>query len=61
MTPTEVSKFFKPDIWGLGLSINGLLSHLEVEVFENFCGDDVIPLQESLFKSVPNSPTAFHL
>jgi hypothetical protein len=61
LTPAEVAKFFETDIWGLGICIDGLLSHVEVEILEDVSQDNVTPLQQSPVKLAPHASIFLHL
>lgn len=61
LTPAEVLTFFNTDIWGLGLGIDRLLRHVEVEVCEKEDEDNVTPLQQCLFKLASGASVVFHL
>lgn len=52
---------FDLDLRGLGLSIEGLLSHIEVEMFEDPREDNITPFQRSLFNVAPRATIIFHL
>jgi hypothetical protein len=61
LTPAQVAKFFETDIWGLGICIDGLLSHVEVEILGDDGQDNVTPLRQSLVKLAPHASIFFHM